>query len=449
MSFTQPDFPAVDPQEFLRKPLLERIRILSTNWVEHGFGTPLMVAVLYVVKVTLLYALGGVVIATATSGLPAFWHIGQWWNQPIVYQKLILWTVLLEAAGLGGSWGPLAGKVKPMTGGIHFWLRRGTIRLRPWAWVPLTSGYRRTWVDTGLYAALLISLAVALISPGVTTSSLLDRLPHNTSGLLSPPLVIAPIIALILVGLRDKTIFLAARGEQYLPALVFFAALQFTDMIVALKLLIVVVWVGAGVSKFGRHFARVIPPMTSNSPTVTKLLWFKRAMYRDPRSDLRPSRLAELMGHVLGTVVEVLTPLVLLFSHNRILTVAAVVLMVGLHFYIISAFPLAVPLEWNVLFSFATVFLFLGFPAWDGYAVGDMSSPWLALGIAAALLFFPVLGNFRPDKVSFLPSMRQYAGNWACSVWAFAPGAEAKLDRVRRLSANQIDQFIGYGYEPQ
>lgn len=449
MSFTQPDLPAVEPHEFLRKPLLERIRFLSTNWVEHGFGTPLMVSALYIAKVTLLYILGGVIIATVTSGLPAFWHVSQWWNQPIVYQKFILWTVLLEAMGLGGSWGPLAGKVKPMTGGIQFWARTGTIRLRPWTWVPFTSGTRRSVVDVVLYVALLISLIVALFSPGTTTPSLLDRLPNNTSGLVSPTLVIAPIVGLILVGLRDKVVFLAARGEQYLPALVFFATLQFTDMIIALKLLIVIVWVGAGVSKFGRHFARVIPPMTSNSPTVSKLLAFKRAMYRDPQNDLRPSRLAEFMGHVLGTILEIAAPLALLLSNNKTLTVAAAVAMLGLHFYIISAFPLAVPLEWNVLFSFATVFLFLGFPSWQGYGVSDVSSPWLTVAIVTALLFFPIFGSFRPDKVSFLPSLRQYSGNWACGLWAFAPGAEAKLNKVQRPAVNQIDQFIAYGYEPE
>ena len=50
--------------------------------------------------------------------------------------------------------------------------------------------------------------------------------------------------------------------------------------------------------------------------------------------------------------------------------------------------------------------------------------------------FFPVLGNLRPDLVSFLPAMRQYAGNWASALWAFAPGAEEKLNRVTR-SARQ------------
>ena len=447
MSFTQHDHPDIDPHEFLRKPLLDRLHIMSTLWVERGFGSPYMAHTVYIVKLVFLYIIGGVTIATLTSGLPAFWHVEQWWNQPVVYQKLVLWTVLLETIGIAGSWGPLAGKVKPMTGGIRFWARPGTIRLRPFAWVPLTGGDRRTWFDVSVYVALLIFLVVALLAPGVTSDSLLNALPDNTSGLVRPALLIAPIVLLILIGLRDKTIFLGARGEQYLPAMIIFAVLPFTDMIIALKLLIVVIWVCAGASKFGRHFARVIPPMTSNSPSVP-LGWFRRAHYRDFPRDLRPSRLAEFMAHGLGTVVEIGGALTLLFSHNKTLTICAVLLMIGLHTYIISAFPLAVPLEWNALFAYAAVFLFLGFPAWNGYAISDMSSPWLTIAILAALLFFPILGNFRPDKVSFLPSMRQYAGNWASALWTFTPGAEAKLNKVTRPVANTVDQFIAYGYEP-
>ena len=120
MGFTKPDFPDVDPDEFLAKPLMERMRILALNWAENGFGSPKMVHTVYIVKLVFFYALGAVVTATLTSGLPAFWHVDQWWNQPIVYEKAILWTVLLEAIGVAGSWGPLAGKVKPMTGGILF-----------------------------------------------------------------------------------------------------------------------------------------------------------------------------------------------------------------------------------------------------------------------------------------------------------------------------------------
>jgi hypothetical protein len=448
MGFTKPNFPPVEPETFLKKPLLERMQTLALNWVENGYGAPKMVHTIYIVKLVLFYALGGIVVATVTSGLPAFWHVSQWWNQPIVYEKAIIWTVLLEIIGAAGSWGPLAGKTKPMTGGIRFWARPGTIRLRPWRWVPFTAGNRRTWFDVVVYLALIVSVVVPLVMPGVHSDSLSAAVPSNTSGLVNPALLVAPMVLLVLIGLRDKTVFLAARGEQYLPALFFFAALPFVDMIIALKLLIGVVWIGAGVSKFGLHFTNVIPPMVSNSPAMLSK-WVKRAHYRNFPEDIRPSHVASFMAHGPGTIVEIVAPLTLLLSPWPWLTVIAAAIMVAFHLFIISTFPLAVPLEWNVLFAYATVFLFLGFPNWDGYGIADMSSPWLTVAILAGLLFFPVLGNLRPDLVSFLPAMRQYAGNWASAAWAFAPGAEQKLNRVTRSARNQVDQLIDFGYEPK
>ncbi|MGW6696505.1 DUF3556 domain-containing protein [Nocardia sp. NPDC055049] len=448
MGFKTGDFPPVDTETFLDLPLRERIRTLALHWAEYGFGTPKMIHTVYLAKVLVLYIIGGIAIATATSGTGPFWDVAQWWNQPVVYQKLVLWTVLLEALGVAGSWGPLAGKFKPMTGGILYFARRGSIRLRPWYRVPFTNGDSRTALDVVLYLGFLASLVIALVAPGRTTAALLEALPDNTSGLVRPVLLIAPIVLYILCGLRDKTIFLAARGEQYLPALLFFAVLPFTDMIIAAKLLIVIVWVGAGVSKFGKHFTNVVPPMVSNSPSMP-FRSIKRAHYRDFPRDIRPSRVAAFMAHVGGTAVEVLTPIVLLFSTNHWLTLAGVAMMVIFHLFITSTFPLAVPLEWNILFAYLTVFLFLGFPNSDGYGVFDMSSPWLTVAIAAGLAFFPVLGNLRPDLVSFLPSMRQYAGNWASALWAFAPGAEAKLNTIaHRPADNQVDQLLAMGYPP-
>ncbi|HTF49159.1 MAG TPA: DUF3556 domain-containing protein [Pseudonocardia sp.] len=446
MGFTKPNFPPIDPEEFLRRPLMDRMKYLALWWVENGFGTPRVIHTIYVFKLLFFFILGGVVVATATSHL-VFWDVASWWNQPVVYQKVILWTVFLEALNVAGSWGPLVGKFKPMTGGVRFWAKLGTIRQRPWKWVPFTAGDRRTVLDVVLYVLLLASLVVAVAPPGVITPSLAAALPDNTTGLVDPVLLIAPVVLLVLVGLRDKTIFLGARGEQYLPALFFFAALPFVDMIIALKLLIVVVWIGAGFSKFGKHFANVVPPMVSNSPFMP-FKWLKRAHYRDYPTDIRPSRVGDLMAHVGGTTVEIILPLVLLFSTNRVITLLAVAGMVIFHLFIVSTFPLAVPLEWNIVFAYATIFLFAGFPAGAGYGVTDMSSPWLTAAVVIGLVFFPILGNLRPDLVSFLPSMRQYAGNWASAVWAFAPGAERKLNSVVGSVPIQVDQLAAMGYDP-
>ncbi len=145
-----------------------------------------------------------------------------------------------------------------MTGGILYWLRPGTIRLPPWPGkVPFTSGDTRTVGDVLIYAALLLNIIVALILPGVHTSSI-DTAITDNSGLVRPAVLFPLIALLVLIGLRDKVIFIAARSEQYLPAIVFFGVLPFVDMIIALKLLIVSVWVGAGVSKLGHHFSMVV-----------------------------------------------------------------------------------------------------------------------------------------------------------------------------------------------
>jgi hypothetical protein len=208
--------------------------------------------------------------------------------------------------------------------------------------------------------------------------------------------------------------------------LIFFAFFPFVDMIVAAKILIVCVWVGASISKIGHHFGYVIPPMVSNTPWLSSKK-VKRLHYRDFPEDLRPARGAMVLAHGPGSLVEFATPLVLLFSHNHTVTACAVALMLGFHLFINSTFPLAVPLEWNALFMYITAFLFLGFGAWDGYGIGDIETGLLVLTVVGCT-FFPILGNNRPDLVSFLPSMRQYAGNWATAMWAFAPGREKVLD---------------------
>jgi uncharacterized membrane protein YkgB len=438
------DFPPVDPATFTDAPYLQRIRTLATHWAEYGFGAPKITHVIYIARLIVFYMIGGILVATLTSHLNPL-HFDVWWKQPVVYQKFVLWTAMLETIGFAGSWGPLAGHFKPMTGGILYYARPGTIRVPPWPGkVPFTSGDERKPVDVALYVLLLVAFVLALALPG-----------HHGGGLANSPgkgrvaeaSILPIIILLVVLGLRDKVVFLAARSEQYIPAMLFFAFFPFVDMIVAAKIFIVIVWFGASFSKVTRHFALVIPPMVSNTPWLSSKR-IKRTQYRAFPEDLRPAKAAVSFAHGLGTLVEMGAPLVLLFSHNHTVTVCAAILMMGFHFFITSTFPLAVPLEWNVLFGYITAFLFLGYPNNHGYGLGNIGTGPLLLTLAGCL-FLPILGNLRPDLVSFLPSMRQYSGNWATAMWAFAPGREAKLnEHIVKPALMQKEQLTAiYGEE--
>ncbi|GAA2098416.1 DUF3556 domain-containing protein [Brevibacterium salitolerans] len=450
MGLKTPDAPPVDPETFESLPLMERVRLMGVHWADYGFGSPKLFHIIYILKLAFLYIGVGFTLATLTSGVGMPWQVADWWNEPIVYQKFVLWTFLLETVGVAGSWGPLAGKFKPMTGGALFWLKPGTIRMPPWPGkVPGTDGFTRTSGDVLLYALLLVSFLVPIVLPGRPGAEVAAHFPADRGPLIDPVLMVAPLVLLVLLGLRDKVIFIAARAEQYGPAVLFFALVPllpggFIDMIVLLKLLIFSVWVGAGISKIGRHFTLVIPPMISNAPFIPGKA-IRRLHYRNVPSDLRPAPLASGIAHVLGTLVEIGTPLVLLLSGNWTLTLAAALLMILFHGFITSTFPLAVPMEWNLLFMFTTAVLFLGFPNHEGYAVWDATT-WVVVAALVGLFLFPFLGNIRPDLVAFTPAMRQYAGNWASALWAFQPGAEDKLHQVVRPTRNQVVQLQEMGF---
>ncbi len=442
MGFKTADMPPVDPAQFESMPFMDRMRMLATHWVDYGFGSPKTNHMLYVYKLA-LYVVGGIaVVGLTTPGLGGFANLTGWWGELVVYQKLMVWTILFEIVGFASSSGPLAFKFKPFIGGALYWTRQNTLRLPPWPGrVPFTKGDHRTAFDVGLYYGLLAILVFLLIGPGVQTAAL----PDSEAGLLPQWALLTYVAGIVVMGLRDKVIFLAARSEQYVAVMFFFGVLaHHVDMVLAAKIALVTIWMGAGISKFGHHFTNVVPPMMSNTPWVTSLK-FKRSLYRSYPEDLRPSRVAWSFAHVGGTVVELVLPLVLLLSTNTTITWLAIVGMIVFHVFITSTFPLAVPLEWNVFFMFASAWLFGAFPAGAGYGVGDISSAWLYLPILAAFLTFPILGNLRPDLVSFLPSMRQYAGNWASATWAFrGDAAEHKLnEHLVKFNLNQIDQLSG------
>lgn len=446
MGFREPDFPPVDPATYRQIPFLERMRTLQRFWVEFGFGTAKQTHVLYVYKMVFYVLVGGLIAWATTPGLGSLGDIGAWWSEPIFYQKLMVWTVLFEVLGLASSSGPLSFKFVPMIGGVLYWARRGTLRVPPYPGkVPFTAGDHRTVWDVGVYLAILANLAVLLGLHGVDKAGL----PGGVEAGVLPTLPLLTLLGLqVLMGLRDKVVFLASRSEQYMFAMFAFAMFSFVDMIVAVKVAMVVVWMGAGVSKFGRHFSNVVSPMMSNAPWLTSTR-FKQSLYRDFPNDLRPSHNTLAWAHLGGSLVELTLPLVLLLSPNPTLTALAVAGMIVFHVFIIAAFPLAVPLEWNVFFIIATPWLFLNYPPAEGYAITDVTSPGVLALILGFTLTWPILGNLRPQWISFLWSMRQYAGNWASATWAFRGDAEKKMDEcIPRPSVNQVEQIGAlYGRE--
>jgi hypothetical protein len=135
-------------------------------------------------------------------------------------------------------------------------------------------------------------------------------------------------------------------------------------------------------------------------------------------------------------------PLVLLFSPWPWLTWIAIVSLWMLHTFIISTIPLAVPLEWNVFFMFVVAFLFGNFSAGDGYGVGDMT-PYLLVIVICVALAPIILGALRPQYVSFLVGMKQYAGNWAAATFSFRnKSMEDRINqKIVKAADNQIDQI--------
>ncbi|MET8678864.1 DUF3556 domain-containing protein [Streptomyces sp. NPDC004647] len=439
MGFITPNPADFDLKEWRSQPYLRRIRPLAQHWAEHGFGTPGAVYVLYVLKIA-GYVLGGVAVTAATPGLGPVGDVASWWTEPIVYQKVVVWTLLYEVLGLGCGSGPLTLRFLPPVGAFLHWLRPGTVRLPPWPGkVPLTRGTRRTAVDVALYAAVIVSAVWLLCSPGTAGPA-----PQgNTVGLIDPVRLIPLAAALGLLGLRDKTVFLAARGEQYgLTLLVF--CFPFTDMIVGLKLVMLALWWGAATSKLNRHFPFVVAIMISNSP-LQRVKWLKRKLYRGYPDDLRPSGLSALAAHS-GTVIEYSVPLVLLLSDGGVTTTVALTIMVVFHLHILSTFPMGVPLEWNVFFIFSALFLF-GHHA--GTGLSSLHSPLLAALLLVCLVAVPVLGHVKPQLVSFLPAMRYYAGNWATSTWCFRKGTEQQLNaHIVKAAGTPKDQLTRlYGEE--
>jgi hypothetical protein len=287
--------------------------------------------------------------------------------------------------------------------------------------LPVFGGIRRGWLDVGLYAANLALLVRALVAPEIT-----------------PTLLWPSCVLIALLGVTDKTLFLAARAEHYWVALVCLTvAAENALWIPACKLVWCCIWFWAATSKVNHHFPSVIMVMMNNGPFFPR--WLKRRLFVSCPDDLRPSRLATTMARV-GTLTEYALPFLLVASAGHpILTALFLLLMTSFHGFIALNNPSGMPIEWNILMIYGGIFLFGAHPE------ASLSALTALPALLAFLLFWlvavPAFGNLFPSRVSFLLAMRYYAGNWAYNIWLFKKDAVKKLQKLTKASDTMRAQF--------
>jgi len=291
--------------------------------------------------------------------------------------------------------------------------------------IPVIGNDSRSWLDALLYLALLCLLVNALIAPQVTQQ------------LLIPIIILLPVI-----GVLDKTIYLAARSEHYLIALVCF--LFPGEEIMGAKFVWLAIWWGAATSKLNHHFPAVVGVMISNH-AVLRWTWLRKRLYKDYPHDLRPGILSNALAHA-GTITEYGFPLLLIFGDGGQLTIIGLTIMFLFHLYITSCVPMGVPLEWNVIMVYGA---FVLFNHHADVRMFDIHSPTLIAVLVVSLFIIPVVGNLFPKWVSFLMSMRYYAGNWAYSIWLFKGGCEEKLNQNLIKSSPTVMHQLAKFYDEQ
>jgi Transmembrane protein of unknown function (DUF3556) len=425
VGLVKPAEPEFDLDDWAKRPYQGRLRLMCQAWAMQGFGAPGIAYLFYALKLV-LYIGGFLVFASTTPHLGGLGNIDNWWSDAIVFEKAVLWSLLFESLGFGCGSGPLTGRYLPPVTAFAYWLRPGTTRLAPFQWVPFTDGNRRSVFDVALYVAFVALVVRALVSSP----------PYMTRGMLIPILAVYAVL-----GLRDKTVFLAGRSEHYL--LLVFVFLFPADLFAGSKAVQFALWFWAATSKLNYHFPNVIAVMMSNNPMLPKSM--RKKLYRDYPDDMRGSRLAAAISRA-ATVTEYTFPIVLLLSRGGTLTTLALIVMVGFHLIILTSFPLGVPLEWNVFFIYSGLVLF---GAHSDVRIWSIGSPLLITVLIVCLVVIPILGNLRPDKLSFLPSMRYYAGNWAVSAWLWRPGLfqtlDDKLTKSATVPRTQLEKLFGAG----
>ena len=312
----------------------------------------------------------------------------------------------------------------------------------------------------------------------------------------------APVICvLMLLGLSDCTIWLAARSEVYMYMAVCFmlgAGTAVTTaaaaaaaggggggdmtgnmtgsvadpdrhMWTAVKIVQLGIWIWACVSKWGEWFPFVVQVKVCNS-----IVWhftrqdLHRALFRNHPTDLRASSLCWYLAH-FGTVTEMLFPLMLalggdsgtagttagatagivdtvgtgyLAHGGSVVGRVGLFIAIGFHAFIFIQIAAGAPQEWNLFTVINAVFLFglRGGLAWDDVTAMAAAAPLLAAFLFVVEVVIPCIGHVSSKHVSFLPAMRYYAGNWPVSVFLVKRTAYHRLANLKTVTGTIHDQ---------
>ena len=422
------DLPPYEPERILSASFPERVRLVCRTWANSSPNRPSVMA-LYWAKYLFVYIGGWVLFVAFDRGDMRFTAPLDWAFTPAAFQKAMAWSIFYELSGLGCSWGPMNARFKPMTGGFRYFLRPGTTKLPLFPGLPVIGAYQRSWLDVGLYAANQLCLLRLLVAPEVTAE------------LWLPSLLLIPAM-----GVLDKTLFLAARAEHYFVVLVCLVVASGDALwSSACKVVWCCIWFWAAASKLNGHFSSVIMFMMNNGPFFPKFL--KKRLFTAFPDDLRPSRFAATLAH-FGAATECMIPILLLLSPNSTTTALALCLMASFHGFIALNNPNGMPIEWNILMIFGGVFLF-GFNP-DASVLDLTAMPGLVAFLFLSLVALQTYGNFVPSKVSFLLSMRYYAGNWAYNVWLVRKGDSVeKFKQLTKSAGTMREQLAQMGLDEQ
>ena len=403
-------------------PFAEKTKKICHVWAIQGFGEPNFVIGFYVLKLA-FYVFIWFYFCSFSRDLGTYADVATWWFKLEALAKAIFWTVLIEVVGFGGSSGPLSARYLPPLGGITYFLRPRTIKMPLFPKAPIIGGDTRNILDVILYAALLFFLIKICIATSVTPENVL------------PVVMLLPIL-----GVLDRTIFLAARGDVYFPAMVCF--LFPLDTGNALKIVWFAVWFWAALSKLTPSFTSVVCVMICNSP-VLKIDALKKRLFKNYPDDLRPSLFADCIAHC-GTLFEFLLPITLLLTHNQDFIFYILIGITCFHAFIFINLPMAVPLEWNIIMVFGGWLLFYRHPE---FSPASVSNPFILLLFFISYVLLPIVGNLFPKFVSFLMSMRYYAGTWAYSIWLFKGDALDKIDAHITKSSPSLTKQLNFFYD--